>query len=189
MSEALPLTEVIKEIVSDLMNADIASGLWDQSPLLIAVCAPRPDEPSKYRLAMVENIDPLWGLLHDPVMVLNFLATFITEAAGVDLPFGIPKGEVVRGIILRNEGYGLDSRTSTMTSEDMQAYTASGGRIADHPEGKEVKLYSSIVDDDHLTMLTHYRGTDGFELTEGGSGRVPDALKALHLAARLRWPA
>lgn len=184
---ASSLTEVIKQITGDLMNADIQTHLWDQPPLLIAVCEPKPDEPQKYRLALFENIDPLWGLLKDPVMVLHFLASFISEAGSVEL-FGI-KGEVVRGIILRNEGYGIDSRTSSLTSEEMQAYTAGGGRIADHPDGREVKLYSSIVDDDHLTMLTHYRGTEGFELTEGGSGRVPDALKSLHLAARLRWPA
>jgi hypothetical protein len=136
----------ITDTIELFAKKSVEDDQWDEIPMLVVVTG-KPDDEQHYILALAFDGTPYEQIKHIAVGVL-----------AEQLPF---KGADVTGLLLCNEGWGLDSKKVSETGADLGDHVAElrsqGKGFADSPFAIETKNYFA-VDEESVCFRVLQRG-------------------------------
>lgn len=166
------MTETIHNIAAQMLDIAIETDDWDEMPMLFLMAEPAFDAPpeQEYQLVLIGISDG------HPA---EFMEKFALAASLGRMPGNmIPTTKLV-GIALQNEAWGLRAETKA-DGKAVQAYTANGGMISDHPLRIEMKV-SVSYDGTDIRWAEYQRGAESKNDVPGEriEGRIPDSMRAM----------
>lgn len=143
--------QTVTEVARTLYDKQLEVDVWDLPPTVLVVKDHRDGGEPAVAVVEVHTMDgesqPVEVALREMAMVMMFDPKSLPP-----LPFTGP----VAGVVLRTEGYGLFAR-SQEDFDDYEKFIQGGGRIGDHPLGKEVVSFIAVCDQGAVAIV-HARG-------------------------------
>lgn len=171
--------DLMKGLATEAMVLHKEMDEWDTIPLLYIVGTPDA-EGERYPVAL----SPVMSKASSLPEALTNLARGIEDhpEALPPLPFHGP----LAGLMFRSEGYALMGN-GTASIAGYTEWFNSGRKLADHPDAKEVVIFT-VMSGDNIATLTHARGgsaEDDWAMndeTEEVEGAVVDSLRKVYWA-------